>query len=68
METSPGSPTKRYFHLGKSPDGGNEVHAKGLPLTQLIQLDLLPLMSQYKLSNLLFLIKSYKTPYSHSNL
>ena len=36
--------------------------------TRLIQLDLLPLIYQYELSDLLFLIKSYKTPYPHFNI
>ena len=36
--------------------------------SRLIQLDLLPLMHQYKLSDLLFFIKPYKTPYPHFDI
>ena len=36
--------------------------------SRLIQLDLLPLMYQYELSDLLFFIKSYKTPYPHFDI
>ena len=33
-----------------------------------LQLDLLPLMYQYELSDLLFFIKSYKAPHSHFDI
>ena len=36
--------------------------------TRLVQLDLLPLMYQYELSDLLFFIKSYKAPHSHFDI
>ena len=36
--------------------------------TRLVQLDLLPLIYQYELSDLLFLIKSYKAPHPHFDI
>jgi len=36
--------------------------------TRLVQLDSLPLMYQYELSDLLFFIKSYKAPYPHFDI
>ena len=43
-------------------------YIKRLLLILLIQLNLLTLMYQYELSDLLFFIKSYKTPYPHFDI